>query len=120
MGCPYDAKLAFGFKLNKSEANKISKKIDKIEESFPEDGDWQKEVGEFDPGVHSDEDDNKFYLELSEVVSASNCDFMEEVKEKSLESAKKEAYKIYDTSPFLKENLKREDIRLLLICRYCG
>lgn len=120
MGCPYDASLKFGFRLTKSEANKIEKKFEKIEENFPEDGDWQKEVGDFEADIWSDDDDKKFYLELSEVASASNCDFLEEVSEKKLDSARKEAYKIYDTSPFLKTNLKREDIKLLLINKYIG
>lgn len=120
MGCPYDASLKFGFRLTKAEANKIEKKLEKIEENFPENGNWQKEVGDFEACVSSDEDDTKFYLEVCEVTSASNCDFLEEVSEKRLESARKEAYKIYDTSPFLKENFKRANIKLLLISSYCG
>jgi len=120
MGCPYDANLKFGFKLAESKASEITEKLNKIEEGFPRDGDWQKEVGDFEPCVFNDEQEKKFYLELSEVASASNCDYMEEVSESKFESAKKEAYKIYDTSPFLKENFKKEDIKLLLICNYCG
>jgi hypothetical protein len=120
MGCPFDASLRFGFKLSKSEASKIEKKINKIEEDFPEDGDWQKLVGDFEPDVCCDEEDKKFYLKLSEVANASNCEFLAEVSEKDLSKARAEAHKIYDTSPFLKENFKKTDIKLLLISDYIG
>jgi len=120
MGCPYDAKLLFGFKLTESKAKKIEEKLNEIEENFPENGNWQKEVGDFESCVSSDEENEKFYLEIHEVTSASNCDFMEEISENKFESARKRADKIYDTSPFLKDNFKKEDIKLLLISRYCG
>jgi len=120
MGCPYDAKLVFGFKLTESQANKIEEKIEKISDTFPENGNWQKEVGDFDGCVSRDEEGAGFYLELSEVSSVSNCDYLGEVSENKMESSKKKADKIYDTSPFLKENFKKENIKLLLICNYCG
>jgi hypothetical protein len=120
MGCPYDASIIFGFKLNKEEAGEITKKIRKIEDSFPADGDWEKEVGYFDAYIRSNENDTKFFLELTRVTSASNCDYVIEVGENKFEKAKQEAYSIYDTSPFLKENFKKEDIKLLLTSRYVG
>jgi hypothetical protein len=120
MGCPYDASIIFGFKLNKTEAGEITKKIRKIEESFPKGGDWEKEVGSFDAYVRSDDNETKFFLELTRVTSASNCDYVVEVGENKFEKAKQEAYEIYDSSPFLKENLKRGDIKLLLTSRYVG
>jgi hypothetical protein len=120
MGCPYEADIIFGFKLTKSKAKEITNKIDKIESNFPENGDWDKEVGSFDSYIRSDDNETKFFLEITSVANASNCEYVVEVGENKFESAKKEAYSIYDTSPFLKENFKREDIKLLLTSRYVG
>ena len=120
MGCPFDAKVIFGIELTKKKAGEITKKIDEIEKNFPKGGDWQKEVGDFECEIRSDENDSKFFLELVEITSASNCTILKAFSEYSVDSAKKEAHKIYDTSPFLKENFKIEDVKLFLVSMYVG
>ena len=120
MGCPYEASLIIGFKIEPTEAKKIEKKLAELEEKFPANNDWEKEIGTFDPYLRSDEDDSQFYLELCSINNVSNCEFIGKISDKSLASAKKEAEKIYDESPFLKDNFKKSDIALLLISDYIG
>jgi hypothetical protein len=120
MGCPFDAKVIFGIELTKQRANEIADKIDEIEKNFPKGGNWQKDVGDFECEIRSDENESKFFLELSSITSASNCTVLREFSEARINSSKKEAHRIYDTSPFLKENFKIEDVKLFLVSMYVG
>ena len=120
MGCPFDAKVIFGIELTKKRAKEIADKIDKIEKNFPKGGDWQKEVGDFECDIYRDENETKFFLELVEITSASNCTVLKAFSEASVNNAKKEAHEIYNTSPFLKENFKIEDVKLFLVSMYVG
>jgi hypothetical protein len=117
MGCPYDAKLVYGIKLTSAEAKSLDKKFDKLAETVD---DWEKEVGEFESCTFSDEDGKKHYLELVDIESVSNCDFMSLISESALSNAAKEANKIYNGSPFLKKEFSIDQVQLLLICNYCG
>lgn len=119
MGCPYTSRLFYGIKLGSNEAKKISNELDKLNED-PNINDWETEVGNFECVVMSDENDKKHFLIISEITDVDCCEYVKEVKEKDLNKAKKEADKIYQTSPFLKRHFSKDKIVLLTTCEYIG
>jgi len=120
MGCPYSSRLVIGFILNKKSAEQFEEALTEMEERMDDSDDWwEKNVGDFEPYIHSNQNENKFFLSIMDIKDIDNCEYVSPIQgdvNKSFE----EAFVIYDNSPFLKERFERKDIKLLLTCEYIG